>query len=360
VAQKRGLDLSPIRQYDKALAVLVLLGLLLSLFLLARFGTESRALEQRHRQAVDDLKPKHAVATPQDMTCYDQALRDLHHPLKVELSTNDVGIFIPERRVWCVDCHYPIPYAAEICPFCKAHQPVENEAPDVSKKSSGNDGIPDYWRIKHFGHPLGSADDHSLASDDADGDGFSNLDECRLGTNPRDPFDHPDYTTVMKVASVKGKAFPFVFTSATTMPGGKSKCAFNMKGEDRTLWAEDGQPIGKTGLTLVKCTRRTERRPNPALGGLMTDVDVSEVLLQRSEDQKTFVLRRADQQAPMEQEVVLELTLMGKTSECRTSAEGTLDVGGEKYKVIVIDVDGQPPSVVLENVHTGKKSTVPQ
>jgi len=57
---------------------------------------------------------------------------------------------------------------------------------------------------------------------------------------------------------------------------------------------------------------------------------------------------------------VLQLTLMGKPAECRSAAGGVLEVRGEKYKVNVIDVDGQPASVVLENAHTGKKSTVPQ
>jgi Tol biopolymer transport system component len=52
---------------------------------------------------------------------------------------------------------------------------------------SDGDGIPDWWMMKYFGHPTGQAYDHSLASDDADGDGMSNLQEYQAGTDPTDP-----------------------------------------------------------------------------------------------------------------------------------------------------------------------------
>jgi subtilisin family serine protease len=48
------------------------------------------------------------------------------------------------------------------------------------------DGIPDWWMLAHFGHPTGLSADHSCASDDADGDGSSNLDEYIAGTDPID------------------------------------------------------------------------------------------------------------------------------------------------------------------------------
>ena len=49
------------------------------------------------------------------------------------------------------------------------------------------DGIPDAWMMEMFGHPTGLASDSSLASQDADGDGATNLQEYRAGTAPRDP-----------------------------------------------------------------------------------------------------------------------------------------------------------------------------
>ena len=52
---------------------------------------------------------------------------------------------------------------------------------------SGNDGIPDWWRLGYFGHAIGLAADKSRATDDADGDGMSNLNEYFAATDPLNP-----------------------------------------------------------------------------------------------------------------------------------------------------------------------------
>jgi dipeptidyl aminopeptidase/acylaminoacyl peptidase len=52
---------------------------------------------------------------------------------------------------------------------------------------SDGDGIPDWWMLKYFGHATGWSSDLSLASDDADGDGLSNLQEWLIGTDPANP-----------------------------------------------------------------------------------------------------------------------------------------------------------------------------
>jgi hypothetical protein len=54
----------------------------------------------------------------------------------------------------------------------------------IAEVFSDTDGIPDWWRLGWFGHPLGDAADQSRADDDADRDGASNLTEYRSGTDP--------------------------------------------------------------------------------------------------------------------------------------------------------------------------------
>lgn len=56
-----------------------------------------------------------------------------------------------------------------------------------SNTDSDGDGIPDSWMLQYFGHATGLAIDNSLAEDDADGDGMTNLQEYRAGTDPLDP-----------------------------------------------------------------------------------------------------------------------------------------------------------------------------
>lgn len=51
---------------------------------------------------------------------------------------------------------------------------------------SQGDGLPNSWSTTHFGSPTPSSANLSRPGDDPDGDGFTNLDEFLLGTNPVD------------------------------------------------------------------------------------------------------------------------------------------------------------------------------
>jgi hypothetical protein len=54
----------------------------------------------------------------------------------------------------------------------------------IAPADTDGDGIPDWWMLQYFGHATGQSSDKSLATQDADGDGFSNLAEFLAGTNP--------------------------------------------------------------------------------------------------------------------------------------------------------------------------------
>ena len=55
------------------------------------------------------------------------------------------------------------------------------------KIDSDNDGIPDWWMLRYFGHTGGSPTDNSRAGDDADGTGQNNLFKYVAGLNPTNP-----------------------------------------------------------------------------------------------------------------------------------------------------------------------------
>jgi alpha-amylase len=65
------------------------------------------------------------------------------------------------------------------------------QARKIADVYSDTDGIPDWWRLAYFGHALGMASDKSRGSDDADGDGVSNLTEFLAGTDPLNPTSFP-------------------------------------------------------------------------------------------------------------------------------------------------------------------------
>ncbi len=97
---------------------------------------------------------------------------------------------------------------------------------NTAAQDSDGDGIPDWWMLAHFGHGTAQAADHSRATDDADGDGMSNLQEYLAGT---DPLGAPSVLRVTAItrnasgnhmvmwSSVAGKSYQVL---AATTPGG--------------------------------------------------------------------------------------------------------------------------------------------
>jgi hypothetical protein len=75
---------------------------------------------------------------------------------------------------------------------------------------SDGDGIPDWWMMKYFGHPTGQTNDLSLAQDDADGSGMSNLQDYIAGTSPLDPSSAFRLSTTAPTDSVVKLTWPAV------------------------------------------------------------------------------------------------------------------------------------------------------
>jgi hypothetical protein len=358
VAQKRGIQFSLVRHYDKVLAVLVLAALLVSLFILARTAAEGLESKRKYEQAVRTIRPKAPNLEPASTVPYETALRRLRQPQAMRLAfTNEGGVFTPQTRVWCVDCAYPIPYAAAECPYCKVPQPKLTDEP-VGVIDSEGKGIPDEWRKRYFNHAFALAEDRSCAENDADDDGFSNLDEFRAGTSPRDTKDHPDWMMLVRYKELTTRTYPFLFTGVNKMPGGELQMVVNLLIDDqRTCWVKRGEPIARTGLVYSNCSAKVETVVIPGIGAQKKTRYEAELF--RPADGKSFLLRDNEPNASMEQDVLLTLTLGGKTREYRAAVDGILEMEGENYKIgLNLGVDGKPVSVVLENVRTAKKTTV--
>ena len=274
-------DLPLLKQYDKILAVTVLIGLLVSLFYLTSAGAARKKNEADFIQGLDNLKPRSALAQPMDMGGYEEVARNLRRPLQLAaLDSQRAGLLTPERRVICVnaECQKPVPFEAEKCPFCGATQPPVN--PVIEGLDTDKDGIPDKIEIEWGLNPL----DPSDAAGDLDGDGFTNLEEYLAGTDPRDPKKHPALVTLLRVRDLQGKRLPLVFSGVNQMPDGV-QLVFNYVGPiPRTFWVRENQPIGETDYVAGKVNLKVEERENPNMPGNLLKVDVSTVVVKRKSD----------------------------------------------------------------------------
>ena len=199
---------------------------------------------------------------------------------------------------------------------------------------------------------------------DADGDGFTNLEEFEAKTDPTDPKDHPDPLNWLTLTPpLKETYMPFVFLAANQIPSGWRCEFFDAKQKDdygragRTLTAVIGEEIGKSGYVLKAYEKKSVKR---AIKGSVNqrEVDVSEVVVERKRDGKQVTLVQAENRRAKPAPVDIQATLSfaregGRTFEVVPGAELTLC--GAKYLIREIKAEGKRVKVVIEDVATSRR-----
>lgn len=341
-----------VKHYEKIVVVVVLIGLLVSLFYLTGAAGPARQREEEgYERQLQSLKPTSANLKAVDLSDFTVAERGLRTPTQLEPPDDmQPGAFIPETRVICVvkECKKLIPYAAEKCPFCGGEQPVPKEKdPDLD---SDGDGIPDRIEVKWGLNP----NDPEDAKGDLDGDGFSNLEEYLAGTDPRDAKSHPSLMVLLRVKETRGKRLPLLFTGVNTMPGGKIQYVFSqLEPTRRTFWITEGEAIGDTGYIAGALTRKSVQQDR---GGNKVDVDVSTIVVKRQSDNKEVTLTINDKNVKVtDVEAVLTLPL---DNTDYTVVEGdSVKIREETYRVL--RVDDVNKKVTVENEANGQQKVVP-
>lgn len=121
----------------------------------------------------------------------------------------------------------------------------------------------------------------NIKEQDADGDGFSNLEEYLAGSDPRDKNSIPPFYTKLRLLRFISKPFRLIFTGT---PDGGQTFTINTKDRGtRTQFLELGEMIEGTSYKIVSYEMKTERRNE-------TDFDASTLTIESTQTGQRIVL----------------------------------------------------------------------
>ena len=313
--------------YEKLILLVALVALLFSCVLLAqRIQSDKAAAEP----ALARLAWKGSAVAPKDPLAFDAVLvaarAEATNALAVAARTT-----VSERRVACVKCLKPIRYEAAECPFCLAVQPA---IVDIEKLDTDGDGLPDKVELALGLNPQ----DPSDAAGDLDNDGFTNLEEASAKTDAKDPADFPDPIVKLRVAGIKPVPFYLRFVSKSTFGDGSERYQLNLQTLERTYFTKIGD--------VVLGYKVEQYSPAGAGGETITMV--------RQSDKRSVALVKG--RPVTEQELaILFVSLIDKQRLPVQRLNDVFAYRGAEYKV----VDIRRENVVIQNVKTGEKVTVP-
>lgn len=338
-------------------------------FYLGSLGEDPDEAAAAEVASVSRAKPGAAGVKPVDMTAFEATARALRTPPTVtEISEKAESFLASERRVLCRKCAKAIVGDIKACPVCPFCGEKQEEAVKVVLDADG-DGLPDEWEKKFGLNPADAAD--ALA--DKDKDGFTNMEEFQAKTDPTDPKDHPDYLDYLKIQlPLKETKMPFVFRKASQIPGGW-RCEFfdPVRKDDygrkgRAVSVKVGEKVVDAtskekfdyGFILKSYTPKTVKRERKGMKGMMVEVDVSEVTVERERDGKQVALTVQSGKGAKLASVDTQATLLfergqGKTFEVTPGV--AIELYGNKYRILDVNAVGKGAKVTVENALNGKK-----
>ena len=322
--------------FDKIILFVALFGLLLSLILLiVMVGRERKKLEDlgREQEQSRNLSPSARLL---DMAFLDEGIEALHSPEQIPAWSN--RLMVAELRVRCVKCGRPIPVDADVCPFrnCGAQQPAMLKA---GRKDSDLDGLPDEWELKYGLGP--NADD---ALQDADADGFTNLEEYQADSNPSDADAHPSYAEKLRVITIGRTFMPLSFQGVQRLSTNDVRFLLKNKRLQRDTYAKLGDTVD--GYKLVEYE---EKKIKVKRGNLELDEDVSVLTVSKDKKMIPLTINRENQG-----EIGASLIFLVDQTKMVVKLGDIIKLKNNSYKIIDIKKDG----VILADINTGMEMPV--
>jgi hypothetical protein len=226
-------------------------------------------------------------------------------------------------------------------------------------------GIPNKWILEHN---LDYAN-RNLPDEDADSDGFTNVEEFRAGTNPRDPKSTPPLWTKLRVTASK---IDKLRTKFTDLPDGDlSRVSINTISSDNpralsgsTKFYRPGDlislaEIGPDGIEVSKATRlkfdRAEMRKefNPTTN---VEEQVPVIILRNTADGMEIELRQGEVKDSPYSIATLRDNRTGQEWELRTGDDFEIPGADGKYKLI----DVTEEKAEIKEMGSGATHSVPR
>lgn len=313
--------------YEKALLLVALIALLVScVWLVQRIQADKEAAAF----SLARIGWKGSAVAVKDTTPFDAVHAEARATAAAELTVSP-RTTVSELRVACVKCGRPIAYEAIECPFCLAAQP---EIVDITKLDTDGDHIPDKTELAFGLDPQNPAD----AAGDLDSDGFTNLEEIGAETDPKNPENFPNPVVKLRVAAIRPVPFYLRFVAKSDFADGTPRFQLNLQTQERTYFpklndvvlgykVEAYDPAGKGGETLTM-VRQSDKRPVLLIKGRPVTEQELAILFVFMVDRSKLPVKRLND---------------------------VFALRGVEYKV----VDILRESVIIQNVKTGEKVTVP-
>lgn len=331
------------QNYDKLLfvaALAVFAGSLYALLFSGSSASDESAAAMKAELA--GLKPAHPVLAGASAAAFESAMEEAGEPFV--LGTNS-SLLVAVERVACVKCGQPIPMKDDKCRYCGEEQPSDTVGEDWD---TDGDGIPDVWEKEKGMNPIDPLD----AALDADGDGFTNLEEFLAKTDPHDQAQHPPRFMFLRVSEIEATPFPYLLRGKSKQPDGSYKFQIN-DARKQSIYIRKGEKLPGTDFELAEYDIRREMVQRP--GFAPKEQDVFYLTFKRGEDSVELKENGPAVSSAFEVTLVCEKDRTGASWHVKRLESFEMD--GEKFTLV--SVNRAKSSAVLKREKTGETIDVP-